>query len=171
MKFARFSRKYHRVGAIVIAIPLIVVIVSGLFLQLKKEWDWVQPPTSRGKETTPSIGFDAVLAAAASAPEAGIESWEDIDRLDVRVDRGMLKVRAKNGWEVQVDTATGEVLHVAYRRSDLIESIHDGSWFHERVKLWIFLPTGIVFLFLWVSGIHLWILPHLVRRRRRIKQG
>lgn len=76
----------------------------------------------------PTLSFAEVLEIAKSAPEAEILSWDDIDRLDVRPDKGMLKVRSKNRWEVQVDTATGEILQVAFRRSDLIESLHDGSF-------------------------------------------
>jgi hypothetical protein len=102
--------------------------------------------------------------------EAKIQSWNDVDRLDVRVEKGVVKVRGKNRWEVQVDTHTGEVLHVAYRRSDLIESIHDGSWFHEKVKLWIFLPSGIILLTLWITGLYMVILPYTVKwKRKRIK--
>ena len=52
-------------------------------------------------------------------------------------------------WEVQLNADTGEVLHTAIRRSDVIESIHDGSWFHESFKLWVFLPAGIILAILW----------------------
>ncbi len=59
------------------------------------------------------------------------------------------------------------MLQVAYRRSDLIESIHDGSFFHDRAKLWVFLPAGLILIGLWVTGVYLWLLPHLVKRRRK----
>jgi hypothetical protein len=98
---------------------------------------------------------------------AGIKDWKDIDRLDVQPTRGMVKVRAKNSWEVQIDLKTGEVLQTAYRRSDLIESIHDGSFFHDYAKLWLFLPSGIVLLLLWLTGIYMFVLPYWVRSRRR----
>ena len=94
-------------------------------------------------------------------------TWDDIDRLDVRPGKGMLKVRCNSGIEVQIDTETGDVLQVARRRSDLIESIHDGSWFHDAAKLWLFLPAAAVLFALWISGVYLWLLPHLVRRRKR----
>ena len=81
-----------------------------------------------------------------------IKSWSDIDRLDVRIDKGIVKVRGKNRWEVQIDTQTKKVLQVAYRRSDLIEQLHDGSWFNEKVKLYIFLPSGIILFVPLVDG-------------------
>ena len=162
-----WMRKGHRWGAIAVALPFLVVILTGILLQLKKDWAWVQPPTARGTGKVPAISFDRVLAAARSVPEAGIHSWDDVDRLDVRPDRGLVKVQARNGWEVQVDAADGRVLQTAYRRSDLIETLHDGSWFHDRAKVWVFLPAAGVVLGLWVSGMYLFFLPILVRWRKR----
>jgi uncharacterized iron-regulated membrane protein len=167
MSAAKINRKLHRIGALVAALPLLVILVSGAVLQLKKDLTWIQPATIRGKGVEPAIPFDRILEVAASVPEAEVASWEDIDRLDVRPDRGVVKVRSKTRWEVQIDTNTAEILQVAYRRSDLIESLHDGSFFHDKVKLWVFLPAGLILIGLWVTGVYLWLLPHLVRRRRR----
>lgn len=167
----KWSRKLHRWGAILIALPLVVVICTGLLLQLKKEWHWIQPEEQRGVGGEPTITFDEVLSALRAVPEAEVESWEDVDRLDVRPGKGMLKVRCNNKWEVQIDTATGEVLQVAYRRSDLIESIHDGSFFHERAKLWVFLPSGVVLLGLWLTGVYLWVLPIWAKRAGKKRRG
>lgn len=161
------NRKLHRIGSLITAAPLLVVIVSGIFLQLKKDWTWVQPATVRGSTSELAIDWDQILSSASSAAEAGITGWGDIDRLDVRPSKGMLKVRSKSSWEVQIDTSSGEVLQTSYRRSDLIESIHDGSWFGSPAKLWVFLPTAVILFGLWLTGVYLWLLPHLVRRRRR----
>jgi len=168
MSAAVWNRKVHRWGAVLALAPILLVIATGLVLQLKKESDWIQPPTVRGAGGDPAIAFATILEAARGVPEAEIATWDDIDRLDVRPNKGVVKVRAKNRWEVQVDTTTGEVLQVAYRRSDLFESLHDGSWFHDRAKLWIFLPSGLVLLGLWVTGVYLWLLPHRVRRRKQL---
>ena len=106
------------------------------------------------------------LKASQQVPEAEVGSWDDIERLDVRPAKGMVKVRCKNQWEVQLDAKTGEILQVAYRRSDVIESIHDGSFFHDNVKLWVFLPAGLILAVLWATGIYLFLLPHLVKWRK-----
>lgn len=161
-----WNRKLHRWGAILIALPFLLVIGTGILLQLKKELTWVQPPSQRGKGKTPAISLEAVMEAARSQPEAEVQGWEDIDRIDVQPSRGVAKVQAKSRWEVQVDLKTGEVLQVAYRRSDLIESLHDGSWFHDSVKLWVFLPVALVVLGLWFTGVYLFFLPYAVRWSR-----
>lgn len=162
-----FFRKTHRWGALLIAAPFLLVLISGLLLQVKKQVAWVQPPTKKGKRKAPTISMDAILTAAKSAPEAQVSSWDDIDRLDLRLKDGIIKVQCKNRYEVQVDFQTGEVVQVEYRRSDFIETLHDGSWFGDAVKLYVFLPVAIVVLGLWFTGMYLFALPYMVKWRRK----
>ena len=174
VKLNKWSRKLHRWGSIATLIPLALVIGTGILLQVKKQSAWVQPPTMRGEATPdtppgPAIPFDTILDATRRATEAeprvAVQSWDDIDRLDVRIGRRVAKVRANSRWEVQVDTANGEILHVAYRRSDLIESLHDGSFFGDWAKLWVFLPNGLILLGLLLTGAYLWVLPKMAKGR------
>lgn len=168
MNWKKFLRTTHRRVAFVVALPLLVVILSGLLLQFKKEFSWIQPPTTRGHTLEPSISFDAILEAVKTVSEAEIENWDDVDRLDVRPSNGLIKLRANNGWEIQLDQGTGEILQVAYRRSDLIEQIHDGSFFHPIAKHWLFFPAAVGLLTLWVTGIYLFVLPIRAKRRNRL---
>jgi uncharacterized iron-regulated membrane protein len=172
MNWKRFWRKVHYWGAIVVALPLIFVIVSGLLLQVKKKVPWVQPTEMRGQGDVPTLSFQRILEVAKQVPEAKIKDWKDIDRLDVRPGKGIIKIRAESNWEIQIDHQTGKVLHVAYRRSDTIEDIHDGSLFvgKGKTKLWIYVPFGIVMLVLWMTGIYLFILPFPAKKKRREKK-
>ena len=115
------------------------------------------------------IGWDRILEIARAVPEAGVRTWDDIDRVDVRPSRGILKVTTRTRWELQIDAQSGALLQSAYRRSDLIESIHDGSFFHPSAKLGLFLPAGIVLLLMLVSGMYLFWLPIWVKARRKRK--
>jgi uncharacterized iron-regulated membrane protein len=167
VKFNLLNRKIHYWLSIGVALPVLIVICSGLLLQVKKQSAWIQPTEQKGKSKTANLSLPQILEIAKTVPEAEIKTWDDISRLDVRPSRGILKVSAKNHWEIQIDTETGAILQTAYRRSDIIESIHDGSFFHDYVKLWIFLPSGIILLILWLTGMYLFILPIWVKRRRR----
>ncbi len=168
MKLNLLNRKVHYWASFAVAVPILIVIVSGIMLQTKKQFVWIQPVEQRGASKTPTISLPEVLEISKTVAEAEIKTWDDINRLDVRPSRGMLKVRANNNWEIQIDTATGAILQTAYRRSDVIETIHDGSFFHDAVKMWIFLPAGLILLLLWVTGIYLFALPYLVKRRRKL---
>ena len=167
MSAAKTHRKLHRVGAILVLLPALILFPTGVLLQLKKDVDWIQPPTQQGSAPGVEITWDEILTAVQGVESAGVSSWADVERLDVRPDQGMLKVRCMNRWEVQLDTHTGAVLQSTYRRSDLIESLHDGSWFAGGAKLYLWLPAGLILCGLWVTGLYLWVLPYLVRRRRK----
>ena len=167
MKFNILNRKIHNWATPIIAVPLLLIIVTGILLQLKKQVSWVQPTELRGSQSTPAISLPEILEAAKSVPEAEIRSWDDVSRIDMRPNRGLLKVLAKNHWEIQIDTGNGRVLQSAYRRSDVIESLHDGSFFHDGVKLWVFLPIALILLIMWLTGLYMFVLPYIVRNRRR----
>jgi uncharacterized iron-regulated membrane protein len=171
MAFNVANRKVHHWASFIVAVPLLVMIVSGLLLQMKKQSAWVQPPERRGTGTTPIIGLDGILASVQTGPGLGVRGWEDVNRLDVRPGKGMVKVWLNSGWEAQVDLGTGRVLQTAYRRSDLIESIHDGSFFAgDWTKLGLFLPAGLTMLLLWVSGMWMVWVPFIAKRRRSEKR-
>jgi hypothetical protein len=168
VKFNLLNRKIHYWASAAVAVPILIVIATGILLQTKKYVTWIQPAERRGAAHSPQLSLPEVLEIAKTVPEAEIKTWDDINRLDVRPARGMLKVTAKNHWEIQIDTQTGAILQTAYRRSDIIESMHDGSFFSEGVKMWIFLPAGVVLLLLWLTGIYLFVLPFWVKRKRKI---
>lgn len=167
MSLNRLTRKLHRWGAIITLVPLGLVIGTGLLLQLKKQLVWVQPATVKGSDSIPQLSWEKILDAAKSDSDAGIDSWEDVDRLDVRPGKGIVKVRSNDRWELQIDLANGDVLASSYRRSDLIESLHDGSFFSDWAKLWVFFPNGLILLGLWVTGFYLWLLPITAKRKKR----
>ena len=166
----RWSRKLHRWGAVLTCLPLLLVIGSGLLLQIKKQSTWVQPATVEGVGKIPEVHWERLLQTVIAVSQSEVSSWDDIDRVDVRPGKGIAKVQCENRWEVQVDLQTSEVRAVNYRRSDIIESLHDGSFFSDAAKLWVFFPNGLVLLGLWFTGAYLWWLPIVVKRKRRKKR-
>lgn len=167
MHFNVLNRKIHYWASFIVAIPVLVIILTGVLLQSKKHWTWVQPAEQRGSGAVPAISMQQILDTVRGVPELGVQGWDDVNRMDVRPARGMVKVWLQNGYEVQVDLATAEVLQVAYRRSELIESIHDGSFFGgDWTKMGLFLPAGLTLLLLWLGGMWMWWVPFRAKRRR-----
>lgn len=168
MKFTILNRKVHYWGSIIITLPLLLVIASGILLLLKKDSGWIQPATVNGvSKDVPEVSFAQLINSVKGVKEAQVFSWDDIKRIDIQPGKGMAKITSVNNYEVQVDTKTGEVLQVAYRRSDVIESLHDGTYFHESVKYLVSLPTGIILFVLLISGVVLFVQPFWVKARRR----
>jgi len=170
VSFNVLNRRIHYWASAAAALPLLVIIGTGLLLQTKKHSAWVQPVEHRGTGTVPSISLHDVLERLKHVPGMNVGSWDDVNRLDVRPGRGVVKAWLQNGYEVQIDLGTGHVLHTAYRRSDLIESIHDGSFFGgDWVKLGLFLPAGATLLLMWLGGLWMFVVPLWGKRKRRAR--
>ena len=166
----KLLRQIHHWGSVLIMLQMGVVIIAGLFLLLKKEVAWIQPETQRSAiETTgaPATSLEDLYAAVRTVPEFSNVAWTDLSRVDIKPDKGVVKFVAPSNWEAQIDLVSGEVLQVAYRRSDMIEALHDGSFFADWVKLYIFLPSGLGLLILWATGVYLFFLPYVKRYSRR----
>lgn len=168
MKAQIVLRKIHHWMAPIILVPLGIAITAGLLLMVKKDFDWIQPPTQRGEVTnqTPTMSFEELFDIAQSASQLELTDWSDLARVDVKPSKGLVKFISKNDWEAQVDTQSGALLQVAYRRSDWIESLHDGSYFADWVKRYVFLPAGVGLLVLWMSGLYLFVITRLARGRK-----
>ncbi len=166
-RLRQFSRKLHLWGALLVFIPVCIVIVSGLLLQVKKEVDWIQPPTQKSTPGAPTITFAEIYASLQARDDIDETDWSQIQRLDVRPDKGIIKVILVGGTEVQLDGQTGAVKQIAQRRSDVIEAIHDGSWFFSGAKLWLFLPAAVVLFCIWLSGLVLLFTTLKSRYRKR----
>ena len=141
------------------------MVSSGIMLQLKKQSNWIQPNVEVTSSSKP-VMLQSYLDAVSTVKEANISSWEDIERIDIRPDKGIAKIKSKNNWEIQIDIQTSEIYAINYRRSDIIESIHDGSFFSEIVKYGWFLPSGILLLTLSLTGIYMFFIPILAKRKR-----
>lgn len=169
MKANVLLRKVHYWGSIAIALPLIIVIGAGILLMLKKEVEWIQPGSQKGIERNdvPAASIQKLFDAARSVEHAGFTVWAELARADFKPGKGIVKFVSSSGWEVQVDTHSAKILQVAKRRSDLIEAIHDGSYFAGWTKMGLFLPAGIVLLVLWITGVYLFVITELTKSRKR----
>lgn len=168
MNFNRINRSTHKWASIVIAIPFLIILVTGILLLLKKEIEYIQPASAKGIFDQPSISFEQILTIAKTVEQANIDSWQAIDRLDVRPNKGIIKIRTKSRWEIQIDAATGEILKTAYRRSDIIEQLHDATYWQDKANLWFTLPVAITLLLISITGIILFSLPYFRRYKSRL---
>lgn len=166
MSFKRTNRTIHKWASIVIALPFIVILVTGILLLVKKEVDYIQPSTIKGSSKTPTITFNKILEQVKKVDVANIQSWEDVNRLDIRPNKGIIKVRTNSHWEVQLDASTGEILKTAFRRSDIIEQLHDATFWQQSANLWFSLPIAIALLVISITGVILFFMPYFRRNKR-----
>ena len=148
-----------------------LIAVTGTLLVLKKDFDWLQAPMERASAQGLSDVKVSALVDAAGRSAGRPLRGEDIDRIDVRPSDGIAKVITNDHEEFQVDIFNLEVLSTSYRTADVIETIHDGSFFGKSAKYFAILPAGIALMILWITGLVLFSITlkgkFKARRKRR----
>ncbi|MFS4415480.1 PepSY domain-containing protein [Maribacter sp. 2307ULW6-5] len=178
-KVLRITRKAHRVTGICLFAFFVFIATTGMLLGWKKNsGNLILPKTYQGSSTELEewLSLDELKkrAVAAYSEKFGPNDEPVVDRMDVRANKGTLKVRFKNHYhEVQLDGATGAVLHAGKRRSDLLEQIHDGSIIDKlfgfdlgAFKLVYTSVMGTALLIFTGTGFWLWYGPKRMRREQ-----
>jgi len=171
VKALRKFRVLHRWMGIGLALFLLISAVTGILLSLKKNFDFLQPPTQKGQSTDMSTWSsleELKLAAYDAAQKHDPAVQNEIDRMDVRPQKGIVKVIFKEeNLEIQLDGVSKEVLSIAPRHADWIESLHDGSIISDLFKLISMNALGFGLILMVCSGLWLWIGPKRVRKLRK----
>jgi uncharacterized iron-regulated membrane protein len=167
---ARLLRQIHYWISLPLLLTVFVIAATGTALALKKDFAALQPPTQTGARPG-DLGRPVadLVAAVRGVPGHGSVGWQDVERIDLRPADGVAKVILHSRTEVQVDIATGEVLQVGYRTSDLLETIHDFSILGDWAKYVFSFGSGVAILAMAISGTYLFLLPMIVRRRKRLR--
>jgi len=172
-KKTRWYRKIHKYIAITTFVFMFIIGATGLLLAWKKEFKFI-PPTLKDTSTLPSLSLERIEEIATVYIMENTDLDPEVDRLDIRPENGVAKVRFKNHYsEVQVGIKSGEILSVKTRTSDIIEQIHDGSivdFFiksnNEEVKKTYVTITCFGLMFLSITGFYLWYNPRRIKKQK-----
>ena len=178
-KLLRVFRKIHRTTGAILFVFFFFVSVTGLLLGWKKNsGGLILPESYKGTSSDLKdwLPIDSLYKNACKYLHDSVSSElsPDLERIDIRKDIGMVKfVFSENFWGIQLDGATGNLLHIERRRSDIIENIHDGSildYFfetgREQIKLVYTTIMGLALLTFTTTGFWLWFGPKRMRRNK-----
>lgn len=168
-KWLRFARKIHRLMGATLFVLFVIIAVTGLALGWKKNSaSVIMPATQKGISNALDewLPIDSLQRIALQTSQTSVEA---IDRLDVRPDKGVVKVIFDDYIEIQLDGVTGEILNSGTRHSDWIEHLHDGSlfddwWGTSFFKLLFTSISGLSLLLFTVTGFWLWYGPKAMRK-------
>jgi uncharacterized iron-regulated membrane protein len=163
----RGSRQVHKWIGIGIALFLALIAFTGFFLATKKRFPWMQPPPAEGAKVASAgqiISVEQAVNAAFARGHTQLQKLEDVDRVDYRPGDNIFKVISNEGYiEVQVDGKTGQVLSDSFRNDQLMEDIHDLSFFAEFAHAWLLPLIAIGLLTMAITGIGIFATPYLRR--------
>lgn len=165
----RTFRKLHNISGVVLATFILLISGSGLLLGWKKNsFGYLLPETQSGTADEPEkwLPIDSLEKLALKALKDSVPGLMParVDRVDVRISQGVVKIGFDNNYYgVQLDGATGRVLHIGKRRADFIEDIHDGSLLDryfgtegEIIKLIYSTLIGLAMIMFAITGIYIY---------------
>ena len=170
MKLFKLLWTTHKWTGIVLGIVFLHTAVTGFLLLMKKDYAAIQPPTCQGApgELAEFRSLQDVFAVVFAEDHPDFQNLDDIDRIDFRPGKRVHKVRSRhNHSEIQVDAVTGAILSRDWRPSDLLEDLHDGSFYARWAHAYFMPLVAIALAFMVGSGIYIWAWPVLQRRKRR----
>jgi uncharacterized iron-regulated membrane protein len=170
MNHYKLFRSTHKWFGIIFAMVFLNIAVTGLLLLEKKNFTWIQPETKQGApgHANSFITNRQLFETVFSQQHKDFQTLDDINRVDFRPGKRVFKVRSKkNNAEIQVDATTGGILSVAKRRSDLIESLHDGSFFGGFIYRFMMPIVAMTTICLTLTGLYMWLAPIIKRRTKR----
>jgi uncharacterized iron-regulated membrane protein len=175
-KILRVARKIHRMTGAILFVFFFILAATGLLLGWKKHSGGVILPKSFQGTSTDLKDWLPVnvlhqKAIAVVRESIALDLSPELERIDIRPDKGMVKfVFVEDYWGIQLDGATGELLHIERRRSDFIENIHDGSVLdyllgtgNGQIKLVYTTIMGGALLMFTITGFWLWYGPKKFR--------
>lgn len=171
-KTLRIFRKVHRFTGVLLAIFFLVMAITGILLGLKKHsGDMLLPGTRTGTTSDLSqwMPLESLHGIALQVLQDSLSPSlsHELDRIDIRKDKGTVKfIFSRHYHGIQLDGATGRVLHIGKRNSDLIENLHDGSILDRyfgtsngQIKLIYSLVMGFALVVFIFTGVWLWYSP------------
>jgi uncharacterized iron-regulated membrane protein len=140
----RTWRTTHRYIAILISLPLIITALTGVILQLRDQFEFIQPSPVKSEISKDKkfLTFEEIK-----------KQYPEMDQVIFRPSKGSMVVRFKDGQENQIHPQTGEVLKTAMRRTNFLIELHQGSWMGNFGQYFIHFFAGLGLCFLIVSGL------------------
>lgn len=176
-KFLRTVRKIHRYTGVFLFLFFFIIGITGFLLGWKQQFNGkILPKTQKGTSSNLKkwLPIDSLCLRAKGylKTNMGNSISTTVDRIDIRKNKGVAKVTFKNHYYgVQVDGATGKLLSIAYRNSDLIENLHDGSVLdrvfntqHKQFELVYTLIMSLALITFTITGFWLWYGPKRMKK-------
>lgn len=170
VKALRWIRSLHKLLGLPLIIFFFIIGITSILLAWKKKAELL-PPTLKTEIEDGSWISPSEMVSIAEAEMDKIGKSTEVDRIDIRPDKGVAKVTFKTHFtEVQLDGLSGKVLSIETRHSDWIEKVHDGSIVDfylggdEATKLTYSTLTALGLILMSLSGFYMWYFPKVIRR-------
>lgn len=178
-KILRIVRKIHRTTGVFLFVFFFIIAITGILLGWKGQTkNLILPQTAKGTTSNLStwLSVDSLHQKAIFTLKKHVSDdvSVELDRIDIRKNKGVAKfLFEESNWEFQLDGASGEVLSIGKRYSDLIEDMHDGTILdnylntsNKQIMVFYTSLTGLALLIFTITGFWLWYGPKRLKKNK-----
>jgi uncharacterized iron-regulated membrane protein len=156
----RFAFYAHLWLGVIFSVALLSISITGILLNHKQQIGLMPDVTNTSNSLFTNAQPLAELAIRARAAAGPVIGNTEIDRMDVRPDKGLVKIRFSDpaSTEVTLDIFSGKSLHVGARGDVFLERLHSGETFGSNGIL-LSDAAAVVLTILLITGYWLWLVP------------
>ena len=155
-------RKYHYYLSCYAALPALVVLVSGVLLLCRHYSSTIQPKKPHGLSGVLSLNYNDIERIVSKN-----FSDQKINKIVMRPKNGLVEVFMGGLLYAQLDGNSGDVIYSGNRYTSLLIQIHEGVFFSSIVRDFVFFPTGIILVLLWITGMQMVCVRWYVKIKKR----
>lgn len=155
-------RKWHRVIGLIISMPMLLTCITGTFLIMRSHLSFIQP----SKTNKQSISLFSIAPVSEVLRVAEKKQKGKITSIIFYPKKGYFSVRTDSDYEMRLHGESLKILTEGPKLTGWLIKLHEGSFFSEIVRDYIFLPSAFGLLILIVSGIYIYIEPKYKKYKR-----
>lgn len=131
----------HVILGVLCALPILLTIVTGIFLSLRSYFPFMQPSSSYFSP----MDFNEMPAPKDLLPNLVASS--NVNTIIYKPDKGIVQLRTKDNYEYFISAKNKKIVAQGAKRTPLFIQLHEGTFFGKYARELIFLPAAI-FLFM-----------------------
>jgi uncharacterized iron-regulated membrane protein len=172
------SRQWHKKVASLLFVFFFIISITGVMLA----WKYLFTKNIFDNKTVRAetklnkwLPLDSLeTMATVSLNEKTNSKFEHAENIQLKPAKGYINFSFKNNYSIQLDGATGTVIHIEQKNGGIIQDIHDGAivgdWFGFKSatsKTIYSSIMGLALLFLTISGTYLWWKPKQIKNSKK----
>ena len=150
-KISKKVKKWHRVIAMIFAVPMIITIVTGIFLIYRKELSFMQPQMQG--ESLSIREFSNYDEIESKLKELNIT--DVVSHYRLYPSKGIISVRTNDYRDFHFQASDMSLIGEYERNDSFFIKLHEGSYWGNFSRVLIFGPMVIGLFVLWVTGVFL----------------
>ena len=141
--------KIHVILGVICSLPIVLTIITGIFLILRSYLPFMQPATINESP----VNHSRLVSPGEILNKNDIVG--EISSIIYKPKNGIVQIRTNDHYEYLISARTHKIIGHGPKRTSLFIQLHEGSFFGKNVRDYLFLPSSVFLLITILTGLFL----------------